>query len=279
MGGRGRPSGKNKKRAGGGPPAPGGYSTFSEEDQEKTRVGRGNEPFKIASREDQGRRDSTPRPPGPGRTPGPGRPPLDEEKGAMDQETLRERKRKLSKEMYKKNKISETRRDAVNTRKDRRVKVGEEPGQSQESPAGDPLASANPDLLPELNETADEATEDLVEGEKGPQPKTISRRKKEFFDLLPSKITHQCKVLKTLVGDFKINEVLVDKNISVDDVPDRSTVYRQKVKIAEFLLFCHNKYGLRPSFILLDWVKRLARESEECFLVKISCQGRSGSRR
>ena len=54
-----------------------------------------------------------------------GRPPLDPANGRMDSESLKERKRQLGKESYKKVKISQVRAAAVMKRKDRVSQAGD----------------------------------------------------------------------------------------------------------------------------------------------------------
>ena len=55
-----------------------------------------------------------------------GRPALDKDKGPMNEDELRERKRQLGKSEYKRSKISQVRREAALLRKDRVSEIIEE---------------------------------------------------------------------------------------------------------------------------------------------------------
>ena len=135
MGGRppGRPKGRNRKVRGR-PPA-GVYSNMTVQDKalyhrDKAREAKGYDPPALPgsppaarlAREsgvfNRGELNTNPVLSNPG--PAVGRPPLDRIKGAMDPETLKERKRHLMKESYKKDKISKARRNAVQNRNDRK---------------------------------------------------------------------------------------------------------------------------------------------------------------
>ena len=129
MGKVGRPKGKKKKRASGRPL--GAYSDLSVEEKSlyhrtKARESKGYKPLsphktppRRLSRElgnfNRVETQFNYTPVNPGR----GRPPLDKNKGAMDKETIKDRKRKLGKDKYQKDKISEIRRNAAKNRRDR----------------------------------------------------------------------------------------------------------------------------------------------------------------
>ena len=192
------------------------YSTLSEAEkrsyhQEKRRLSSGfSLPFRGSSSRDQISLHSSvlevPRKKG--------RPPLDPANGRMDSESLKERKRQLGKESYKKVKISQVRAAAVMKRKDRVSQAGDGDSSDQESE--------------EVGDSCEEESEVEAEGPNRRQyhSRTVARKKKEFFTTLPTSYIFQLKVLKKLVGDFGIGKLSVGKDKNPNEDASKSTLYR-----------------------------------------------------
>ena len=171
----------------------------------------------------------------------------------MDSESLKERKRQLGKESYKKVKISQVRAAAVMKRKDRVSQAGDGDSSDEESE--------------EVGDSCEEESEVEAEGPNRRQyhSRTVTRKKKEFFTMLPTSYIFQLKVLKKLVGDFGIGKLSVGEDKNTNEDAPKSTLYRYISKIRNFLISCKRGFNLDPTDLLLPWAKLLASESEKVF--------------
>ena len=171
-----------------------------------------------------------------------GRPPLDRVLGPMGPEALKERKRKLRREQYKRDKTSKARRDAVSQRKDRDQ---EKPGLEEDEPSEE-----------------DEKSEDV---EVQLHPKKVSRKKSEFFALLPTDLKLQLELLRKLILLLEIERISSSLAPEIAFSGSRATLHRYRVKVAAFLRDCDSKHKISPVTFLLDWAQRLVRRDEAAF--------------
>ena len=257
----GRPK-KNKKGAG---RPSGAYSKLHPGDkavyhQNKTRVSRGYSPSRSS-----GRDDSYPRRLNRGRSgeyrreegdeevqvKKRGRPQLNPEKGSMDDEALKERKRELWKLDFKKKKIEKLRREAVSARKDRMGAAGDK--------EDDDITSDDYD--------DDETNGDDEQQEDGnmPSERTVFRVKAAFFQHLPNQLNNQLEVLRKLSEEFTNEKIKVEKDIVIDGTADRSTIYRYRIKLSNFLLKNKEDYRIEPASILLSWAQKLICKDQKAF--------------
>ena len=179
---------------------------------------------------------------------GAGRPPLDSTNGKMDEEQLKERKRKLGKQYYKKTKIGKLRRKSAMSRIHGR------------------LCNAYSDV----GDTSEEETDATTAGgdylaDKSVHVKAVARAKSKFLKLLPTSTALQLETLKKVVKIVTVDELSVKDIKTPESLFDRSTVYRNKCRIIEFLSDARVKEKLKPSFFLLAWAQRLASEEEDAF--------------
>ena len=171
-----------------------------------------------------------------------GRPPLDRVLGPMGPEALKERKRKLRREQYKRDKTSKARRDAVSQRKDRDQ---EKPGLEEDEPSEE-----------------DEENEDV---EVQLHPKKVTRKKSEFFALLPTDLKLQLELLRKLILLLEIERISSSLAPEIAFSGSRATLHRYRVKVAAFLRDCDSKHKISPVTFLLDWAQRLVRRDEAAF--------------
>ena len=68
-----------------------------------------------------------------------------------------------------------------------------------------------------------------------------------------------------MVTDYQIDEVFVDKTNEEKTSIHRSTIYRQKLKLEEFLSSCKDKYDLDPKTFILDWALKFHNEHQQFF--------------
>ena len=86
--------------------------------------------------------------------------------------------------------------------------------------------------------------------------KTVARREDKFLSLLPVSHVLHSKVLKCLVKNFNVEEVLHDDDKEDDNAKNqhcasRWSVFRNKKSAMEFLKKMIEKYNMAPSKFLL----------------------------
>ena len=155
-----------------------------------------------------------------------GRPPLNPEKGAMREPSLKKRRAELNKrrreEQKKEDYISQFRRDAVNARNDRQVPEDEDPAQEQ--------------------------AEDL-----DPSDRTIFRLKAEFAKTLPQSLLSQAELLVKFVEDGFLPELSVVLLPSDGKQTPKSSFYRYHNKIVMFLEHVKKRYSSFSHNLLFCW--------------------------
>ena len=125
-----------------------------------------------------------------------GRPPLDPIRGKMDDEALKERKRKLGKENYWRSKKGEIRREAVSMRKDR-IQVsragGDGEGDSDSDKDSDEAVEDNAceEVWSDVGEVADQEVEEETRSRR-----SQFRQKAAFWKILPVSLANQMEVFR-----------------------------------------------------------------------------------
>ena len=218
-----------------------------------------------------------------------GRPPLNEMNGKMDPEALKERKRQLGKENYQQKKINKLRKEAVEKRRDRRdchqagdVGGGVDGGHAdageadaREADGGDDSVGDSGEDSGEVGgegscagEAADVSEEDGDVGRKKLHSRTEARRRSTFFQMLPTSSANQVEVLKKLVEDFSVEELVV-QNSEVDELSSERFsdrwIFHYRSKIREYLVLCESESDLHPADLLLLWAQKLACMEGEMF--------------
>ena len=148
----------------------------------------------------------------------------------MDEEQLKERKRFLTQEARKREKVSKMRKEAVGKRSDRQPTNGE---------GGEENVDGNADK--KSTESVDQA----------PSPATVKRLKSSFLKLLPVALDYQFGVLRRLVIDLDVDALIVSPGSSMTETMDRSTIYRYRYSIKDYLESILKRYRIQPSKFLL----------------------------
>ena len=197
---------------------------------------------------------------------GPGRPALDPEAGPMSPDTLGDRKRKLGRLNYKRKKVSDIRREAVKMRADRREAAG-----GGDIGSADDSFHQDGEEIREESEDDDAVSEDDDEGSEDravpPSLRTVSRRRKEFVSLLPEDPSFSREVLKLLVKDFGVKELLIDQDKvhQCESEVHRSTMYRHKKRASDFLKLIQIKHNISPSAFLIFAAQQQLLEDQHGF--------------
>ena len=172
---------------------------------------------------------------------GRGRPPKDFEIGAMDPDTLRERKRQLGREQYRRDQISIVRRQAVLQRRDR-----------------EGIAAVQDVSDLEENAESEESDDERVEL----HPKTVTLKKSEFLTMLPINTEIQYALLRKLLQLYDINHInFVQREAEVDAAGDRIHLHRYRLRICDFL----ERQKLDAAVFLLHWSQKLMSQDEAAF--------------
>ena len=126
----------------------------------------------------------------------------------MSPGALAARKRRLGHEKYKRKKISLIRRKANLMRLDRHG-CGDGDNGSREN-IGEHVEELEDkeDFEEEENEEVEEEEND--KNKKVVSAKTVARRRKDFLNLLPAEFMLKVELLKMLVQDFEVKEILID---------------------------------------------------------------------
>ena len=188
-----------------------------------------------------------------------GRPPLDKTRGKMSEEELKVRRRSLGKFNYKRKKIGELRRHAVSRRRDRMEAGGDGTSETYD---GD-IEEEEVIVGVEVGDIDREGAEKLP---RTPISKSTEYRvRAAFLKLVPCSLANQLEVLRKLAEDFDDEAVKVDRNVVVDGIADRSTIYRYRYKISNFLVETEEAYCVEPATFILYWAQMLVCRDEEAF--------------
>ena len=101
--------------------------------------------------------------------------------------------------------------------------------------------------------------------DQAPSPATVKRLKSSFLKLLPVALDYQFGVLRRLVIDLDVDALIVSPGSSMTETMDRSTIYRYRYSIKDYLESILKRYRIQPSKFLLCWAQNLMRSDKESF--------------
>ena len=152
-------------------------------------------------------------------------------------------------------------------RKDRsqvsRVGGDWEGGESDPEEDGDELVEDN--ACEEVGLDGGEVADEEVEEEERRSRRSQFRQKALFWKILPVSLANQMEVFRKLLEDFDDDKIKFDKNTIIDGTADRSTIYRYRTKLGNFLVKSQADFGLDPAKLLLQWAQKLVCGDEEAF--------------
>ena len=168
-----------------------------------------------------------------------GRPPLNPEKGAMRESSLKKRRADLNKktreDQRKEDHISQVRRQAVSSRKDRQV----------------------PEAV---------HAEHQVQGrDLDPSERTIFRTRAEFSKILPPSLISQAELLVKFVEDGLLPELSVVTQPGESKQTPKSSFYRYHGQIVKFLDHLKKRYSSLSHDLLLSWAQTLIKSDRHIF--------------
>ena len=103
--------------------------------------------------------------------------------------------------------------------------------------------------------------EDEEDSEAGQQAKsslsTMKRRKTDLLAMFPVNIVVQREVLKLLVQDFEVSNILIDQKKAADVNVHRSTIFRYRKDCTFFLQDCFLRFGIPPEDLLMFLAQQL----------------------
>ena len=130
-------------------------------------------------------------------------------------------------------------------------------------------SSEEEDSMDEERHGEDDMEDIIDENAVTPSRKTLARRQEEFLSLLPVSLDLRGKVLKYLVKDLNVKEILIDgdkvDNIKNQDCASRWSVFRYKKRAMGFLQKMIKKYNMDPSKFLLPVLQQLLLDDQHCF--------------
>ena len=89
--------------------------------------------------------------------------------------------------------------------------------------------------------------------------------KAAFLKMPPCSLANQLEVLRKPFKDLDDKKVKVDRSVVVHGVADRSTIYRYRYKIRQFLIDSEEQHGLDPATFISNWAQILVCRDEEAF--------------
>ena len=90
--------------------------------------------------------------------------------------------------------------------------------------------------------------------------KTLARRKSDLLAILPDSILLQREVLKHLIQDFEVEDILVDHEKVFEVEVHRSTIFRHRRKTSFFLQDCYLRYDISPEELIKYLAQRLVAQ-------------------
>ena len=207
---------------------------------------------------------------------GPGRPALNPEAGPMSPHSLGARRRELGRVVYKRRRISDKRREACSKRADRH-------GGGDGNAALDSYSEDDNDTLENDEVTTEDDKEDSNEEDnddsneednesdngdqaKGGSSRTLRRMKARFLEIIPDSFEMKIQLLKHLVEDFDVKEILIGSTEKIVHVNvSRTSLFRYRKAATIFLEKTHRNNDIPSKDLLIFLAQQLVKTDKDRF--------------
>ena len=150
---------------------------------------------------------------------------------------------------FKRRKISDKRRKACLARADRQGGGGDNQGLEEE----------------EKDEQEEDAERD--DGDQGAKvsPRSWKRKKAELLEIVPESIVMQRELLKHLVKDFEVTDIVVENVQSTNFVVPKTTLHRYRKDTTLFLQTSSKRVSIPPEDLVMFFAQHLVVKDQAGF--------------